>query len=158
MSNHDRTIEAPPMPRREVKTLPLNYCYLSNRVYHALIDNGVTDFAKVKAISCVKNPNAKNLDDYFITTVTHVQTEDGSQRSFAFYEFQPNWLDPTVPWRRLEDNFSSGFGELRDLANRHGIPIAFYFEDPEGRETGELGELKEDGIDPYGESDTTLNS
>lgn len=152
MIDHDRVTEAPPMPRKEVKTLPLEYCYLATAHYRALVDHGVTDFTKVKSVSCVKNPNSKSADDYFITTVTHVQTEDGSPKTFAFFEFRPNWLDD-VPWRRKEDNFGVAFGSYRDLATRHGIPIAFYFEYVDGNEQGELAEMKEDGIDPYEEKE-----
>jgi len=146
MIDHDNYEEAPPMPKGEMKSLPLNCCYLADKYYQVLVDHGVTDFTQVKAISCVKNPNPKdfcNFDDYFITTVTHVATEDGRPKTFAFYEFRPNWLDPTVPWHRLEDNFGAGFGSYMELAHRHGIPIAFYFKDSRGREESELEEIKE---------------
>lgn len=146
MIDHDKVTEAPPMPKGEMESLPLNCCYLAHRYYKVLVDHGVTDFTKVKAISCVKNPNAKDFcdySDYFITTVTHVSTEDGSPKTFAFYEFRPMWLNPIVPWQRMEDNFGVGFRSYMELAHRHGIPIAFYFQDSQEKEQGELKSIEE---------------
>ena len=137
----------------EVKTLPLKFCYLSRDSYTQMINNGVTDFTNVRAISCIKNPKRLDLthySDYFVTTVTHIETGDGSPKSFAFVESRPTWLDPDVPWCRKEDNYSFSFREYMELAHRHGIPIAFYFEDKAMREEGELREMKEGGINPYG--------
>lgn len=134
--------EAPSVIKIPPRTLPLEFCYLAHDYYAFLTTHGLYDFAKVTAISCTKNLFAKGADDYFITTVTHMDTEDGKVTSIAFYEYRPNWLD-VHPY----ENYGSGFSQLRDLAERHGLPIAFYFEDKDDREQGELEGMEEDGID-----------
>lgn len=132
--------EAPTVRKVPPRTLPLEFCYLADRYYEFLTAHGLKDFAKVIAISCTKNLLAKGLNDYFITTVTHTDTEDGKETSIAFYEFRPNWLD-CQPY----ENYGSGFGQLREIAERHGLPIAFYFESES--EKGELDGMTEAGID-----------
>ena len=132
--------EAPIVRKVPPRTLPLKFCYLAYDYYAFLTAHGLNDFAKVTAISCIKNLLAKGADDYFITTVTHMDTEDGKETSIAFYEFRPNWLDGH-PY----ENYGSGFSQLRDLAERHGLPIAFYFESES--EKGELDGMTEDGIE-----------
>ena len=124
------------------RTLPLEFCYLAGRYYRFLTSHGLKDFAKVTAISCTKNFFAKGSNDYFITTVTHTDTEDGKVTSIAFCDCRPNWL-VGQPY----ENYGSGFSQLRDLAERHGLPIAFYFETPDNREKGELDGMTDAGID-----------
>lgn len=133
--------EAPSVIKIPPRTLPLEFCYLANRYYEFLTAHGLKDFAKVTAISCTKNLFAKGSDDYFITTVTHTDTEDGKETSIAFYEYRPNWLDG-----QPDDNYGIGFGQLRGLAERHGLPIAFYFEAADDKEIGELEQMTEAGI------------
>lgn len=132
--------EAPVVIKVPPRTLPLKFCYLSHDYYEFLTTQGLKDFAKVIAISCVRNNLAKGLDDYFVTTVTHTDTEDGKETSIAFYEFRPNWLDG-----QPSENYGSGFEQLREIAERHGLPIAFYFESES--EKGELDGMTEAGID-----------
>lgn len=132
--------EAPIVRKVPPRTLPLEFCYLAHDYYEFLTTHGLKDFAKVTAISCTKNLFAKGVDDYFVTTVTHTDTEDGKETSIAFYEFRPAWLD----YKHYE-NYGVGFEQLRDLAERHGLPIAFYFESES--EKGELDGMTEEGID-----------
>lgn len=132
--------EAPIVRKVPPRALPLEFCYLAHDYYEFLTTHGLNDFAKVTAISCVRNNLAKGLYDYFITTVTHTDTEDGKETSIAFYEYRPNWLDG-----QPSENYGSGFGQLRDIAERHGLPIAFYFESE--LEKGELGDMTEAGIE-----------
>lgn len=134
--------EAPPTIKVPPQTLPLEFCYLAHDYYEFLTTHGLKDFAKVTAISCTKNLFAKGVDDYYITTVTHTDTEDGKETSIAFYEYRPNWLDGQ-PY----ENYGNGFSQLRDLAERHGLPIAFYFDAADYREKGELDGMTEAGID-----------
>ena len=139
--------EAPAVCKVPPRTLPLKFCYLAQTYYEFLTTHGLKDFAKVTAISCTKNPLAKGVDDYFITSVTHTDTADGKPTTIAFYEVKPNWLNPSVQWQQLHSNFGICYASLRDLAERHGLPIAFYFEAPDNREKGELDEMSEAGID-----------
>ena len=139
--------EAPSVIMVPPRTLPLKFCYIAHDYYEFLTTHGLKDFAKVTAISCTKNPLAKGVDDYFITSVTHTDTADGKPATIAFYEVKPNWLDPSVPWRQLHNNFGSGYASLRELAERHGLPIAFYFECVDNSEKGELKGMTEAGID-----------
>ena len=132
--------EAPSVIKVPPRTLPLEFCYIANDYYEFLTTHGLKDFAKVSAISCTKNLFAKGVYDYYITTVTHTDTEDGKETSIAFYEFRPNWL-----YCQPYENYGSGFRQLRDIAERHGLPIAFYFESES--EQGELDEMTEAGID-----------
>lgn len=115
--------EAPIVIKVSPRTLPLECCYIAYNYYEFLTTHGLKDFAKVTAISCTKNLFAKGLDDYFITTVTHTDTKDGKETIIAFYEYRPNWLD-CQPY----ENYGSGFRQLREIAERHGLPIALYFE------------------------------
>ena len=120
------------------RTLPLEFCYLAHDYYEFLSTHGLKDFAKVTAISCIKNLLAKGEDDYYITTVTHTNTEDGKETSIAFYEFRSHCL-------HAYENYGNGFRQLRDIAERHGLPIAFYFESE--LEKGELDGMTDAGID-----------
>ena len=132
--------EAPSVIKVPPRTLPLRFCYLAHDYYEFLTTHGLKDFAKVTAISCTKNLFAKGVDDYFITTVTHTDTEDGKEISIAFYEFRPAGF----AYRGYE-NYGFGFEQLRDIAERHGLPIAFYFES--ASEQGELNGMTEAGIE-----------
>ena len=134
--------EAPVVIKVPPRTLPLKFCYLAHAYYEFLTTHGLKDFAKVTAISCVRDPLAKDLNEYFVTTFTHTDTEDGKETSIAFYEYRPNWLD-----FKPSENYGVGFGQLRDLSERHGLPIAFYFEAADNREKDELDGMTEAGID-----------
>ena len=140
MGYHTEVKEAPTVIKVPPRTLPLRFCYLAHDYYEFLTTHGLKDFAKVTAISCTKNLFTKGLDDYFITTVTHTDTEDGKETSIAFYEFRPAGL----AFRGYE-NYGVGFEQLRDIAERHGLSIAFYFESES--EQGELDGMTEAGID-----------
>lgn len=132
--------EAPSVIKIPPRTLPLRFCYLAHGYYEFLTTHGLKDFAKVVAISCTKNLFAKGSDDYFITTVTHTDTENGKETSIAFYEVRPAGL----AYRGYE-NYGVVFEQLRDIAERHGLPIAFYFESE--LEQGELDEMTKAGIE-----------
>lgn len=140
MSYHGKVKEAPSVIKIPPRTLPLRFCCLAHDYYEFLTTHGLKDFAKVTAIACTKNLFAKGVDDYFITTVTHTDTEDGKVASIAFYEFRPVWLG----YQHYE-NYGCGFVQLRRIAERHGLPIAFYFESES--EKGELDRMTEAGID-----------
>ena len=130
--------KAPIVRKVPPRTLPLRFCYLAHNYYEFLTAHGLKDFAKVTAISCVRNNLAKGGDDYYITTVTHTETDRGLPTSIAFYEFKPSWANSTR-------NYGVGFGQLREIAERHGLPIAFYFESES--EKGELDSMTEAGIE-----------
>lgn len=132
--------EAPIVRKVPPRTLPLEFCYLAHDYYEFLTTHGLKDLAKVTATSCVRNNLAKGSDDYFVTTVTHTDTEDGKETSIAFYEFRPAGL----AFRGYE-NYGVGFEQLRDIAERHGLPIAFYFESES--EKGELDGMTDAGIE-----------
>lgn len=133
--------EAPPIViKAKPRTLPLMFCFLPERYYDFLTANGLNDFAKVTAISCIRNKLSKGQNDYYITTITHKDTPDGNPASMAFYEYRRHLLDISH-----DQDYGYGFECLRDLAMRHGLPIAFYLESIE--EQGELEQMTEAGID-----------
>ena len=141
MAYHYHEVKEAPIVRKvPPRTLPLEFCYLAHDYYEFLTTHGLKDFAKVTAISCVRNNLAKDSHDYFVTTVTHTDTADGKETSIAFYEFRPAWLD-----YQHSENYGVGFGQLREIAERHGLPIAFYFESES--EKGELDGMTEAGIE-----------
>lgn len=132
--------EAPIFRKVPPRTLPLEFCFLPERYYVFLTSHGLKDFAKVTAISCIRNKLSKGQNDYYITTITHKDTPDGNPASMAFYEYRRNLLDISH-----DADYGYGFESLRDLATRHGLPIAFYLESP--NEQGELEQMNEAGID-----------
>lgn len=132
--------EAPIVRKVPPRTLPLEFCFLADRYYEFLTAHGLKDFAKVTAISCIRNQLSKGQNDYYITTITHKDTPDGNPASMAFYEYSRNWLGISG-----DVDYGHGFESLRDLATRHGLPIAFYLESPD--EQGELDGMTEAGID-----------
>lgn len=126
-------LEAPPHPKVPPETMPLDCCYIANDYYKVLSSHGIKDFAKVTAVSCIENKDHKSHDDWFITTVTHTDTPTGEPTSFAFYEFRPWTLINYNP----SENYGVAFEQMRGIAERHGLPIAFYYYDPHGNEEEE---------------------